>query len=87
MMVNGRFSGLNLLNQFFRLVNTVGNRRDVYKRQIESTPDTITTPLKLLKIRMAVRDGKIMRLEISMAPIILIPITIVTAVKTAIRTL
>ena len=54
---------------------------------IESTPDTITTPLKLLKIRMAVRDGKIMRLEISMAPIILIPITIVTAVKTAIRTL
>ena len=54
---------------------------------IESTPDTITTPLKLLKSRMAVRDGKIMRLEISMAPIILIPITIVTAVKTAIRTL
>ena len=47
----------------------------------------MTTPRKLLNTRMEVRAGKRIRLEISIAPIIRIPITIVIAVRTAISTL
>ena len=45
--------------------------------------DKIITPLKLLHTLMAVKAGKITRLEISNAPIILIPSTIVIAVSRA----
>ena len=46
-------------------------------------PEQITTPRKLLKRRMAVRAGKITREEISMAPIIRMPSTMVSAVRMA----
>ena len=46
-----------------------------------------TTPRKLRNSRMAVRAGKITREEISMAPIIRMPSTMVSAVRTAIRVL
>ena len=42
----------------------------------------ITTPRKLLRMRMAVRAGKMTRLEISMAPMSRIPTTMVSAVST-----
>ena len=44
----------------------------------------MTTLLKLRQRRIAVSAGKMMRLEISSAPIIRMPITTVTAVSTAI---
>ena len=47
-------------------------------------PEEITTLLKLFHIRIDVSAGKITKLDISMAPIICIPRTIVTAVKIAI---
>ena len=49
--------------------------------------ELIITERKFLKICMDVRAGKIIRLDISMAPIILIPKTMVTAVKSAKRLL
>ena len=51
------------------------------------TPAQIMTPRKLLNSRMAVRAGKITREEISMAPIIRMPSTMVRAVSTASRVL
>ena len=45
------------------------------------------TPPKLLNTRMEERQGNITRLDMSMAPIILIPSTMVTAVRTAIMIL
>ena len=45
-------------------------------------PAQITTPRKLFSTRMALRAGKITRLEISMAPIIRMPSTMVRAVST-----
>ena len=50
---------------------------------MERTPELIVTILKLLNTRMEVRAGKIIKLEISIAPIILIPKTMVMAVKIA----
>ena len=49
--------------------------------------EQITTLKKLLKIRIALRAGKTNKLEIIIAPIKRIPITIVKAVKTAISAL
>ena len=46
-----------------------------------------TTALKLRQMRMAERAGKMIRLEISSAPIIRIPSTTVMAVNTASRVL
>jgi len=43
----------------------------------------ITTDLNVFKSCMDVKAGKIIKLEISIAPIILIPMTIITAVKSA----
>jgi len=43
----------------------------------------ITTPLKLLHIRIAVSDGITIRLDMRSEPIIIIPRTTVTAVRTA----
>ena len=45
------------------------------------------TPRKVLHTRMDVSAGKMIRLEISSAPIMRIPRTMVTAVRTAIRVL
>ena len=45
-------------------------------------PEQITTPRKLFSTRMALRAGKITRLEISIAPIIRMPSTMVRAVST-----
>ena len=50
------------------------------KQNSETTIELIITERKLLKIRIEVRDGKIINAEISSVPIILIPITIVNAV-------
>lgn len=57
------------------------------KHTIEITADKTTTDLKYLHTRIAVKAGKIIRLEISRAPIILIPRTMVIDVKTAISIL
>ena len=53
----------------------------------ERIPEEITTLVKLLNTRIEVRHGKITRLEISMAPIIRMPRTMVTAVSTEISIL
>ena len=55
------------------------------KQITDKIPEDHTTPLKLLNTRMEVRAGKMIRLEISIAPIIRIPITMFTVFKTAIR--
>jgi len=47
-----------------------------------TTADEMTTLRKLLNTRMDVRGGNIIRAEISMAPISLMPSTMVTAVST-----
>lgn len=57
--------------------------RPIQKHMPERKPEQITTPRKLLNICMAVSAGKMTRLEMSIAPIILMPITIVTAVRIA----
>ena len=54
---------------------------------IEIIPEQIVTDLKLLKTRIEQSAGKIIRLEISILPISLIPITIVIAVRSAISIL
>ena len=56
-------------------------------RSLHSLPEEITTLVKLLNTRIEVRHGKITRLEISMAPIIRMPRTMVTAVSTEISIL
>ena len=57
--------------------------RPIQKHMTERKPEQITTPRKLLNICMAVSAGKMTRLEMSIAPIILMPITIVTAGRIA----
>ncbi len=53
----------------------------------EMTAEQIVTDRKLLKIRIEQSAGKMIRLEISILPISRIPITIVTAVSSAISIL
>ena len=57
------------------------------KQNTEIAAAVIITDLNRLHTRMADSDGKIIRLEISSAPIILIPRTTVTDVSTAISVL
>ena len=57
------------------------------KVKIEIIPEQIVTDLKLLKTRIELSAGKIIRLEISILPISRIPITIVIAVSSAISIL
>ena len=57
------------------------------KQQTEIKTAVSTTARKRLHSRIAVTAGKIIRLEISSAPIIIIPSTTVTAVRMAIRRL
>ena len=57
------------------------------KQKIEIIAELNTTLKKLLKIRMELNAGKTIKLLIIMAPINLIPITIVSDVKTAISEL
>ena len=57
------------------------------KQNTEITAEKITTLIKLLKTRIALKAGKTIKLDIIMAPIKRIPITIVRAVKTAISPL
>ena len=64
-----------------RIVSTM----PMTKHITEHIPDVITRDLKLLAKFLAVTAGKIIRLEISRLPIILIPITIVRAVRNDIR--
>lgn len=59
----------------------------IKKHATEIIPEEIITRLKLLKIRIEVKAGKIIKLEINIVPIILIPSTIVIAVKKAINIL
>ena len=59
----------------------------IKKQTIDSTADDIVTLRKLLNTRIDVNTGKIIKLEIIIAPINLIPITTVKAVKTAIKEL
>lgn len=57
------------------------------KQKEDSSPDHITTLLKVLHSRIEVRGGKIIRLDMSSAPIIRMPSTMVTAVRQAKRVL
>lgn len=57
------------------------------KQTAERTAAKTTVLKKLLKIRIAESAGNIIRLEIIIAPISRIPITIVSAVRTAISAL
>ena len=54
---------------------------------MEITADAITTERNCLKIRIADNAGKMIKLEISIVPIIRIPTTMVTAVSKAISIL
>ena len=53
----------------------------------DTAADTAVTARKLLHTRIEVSAGKIIKLDINNAPIILMPTTTVTAVSTAIRVL
>ena len=53
------------------------------KQMTEVTAAEVITPRKLLKSCMAVSAGKIIKEEISMAPIMRMPSTMVSAVSTA----
>ena len=57
------------------------------KQTAESMPDVMMTLRNVLHICIEVNAGKIIRLEISRVPIILIPRTTVSAVSTAMTTL
>ena len=57
------------------------------KQQSESTPEQRITDLNFLQTLMEESAGKIISAEISRVPIILIPITIVRAVRSAIAVL
>ena len=59
----------------------------IKKQTTDITPDEIMTDLKLLKTRIDVNAGKIIKLEINIVPIMRIPKTIVIAVKKAINIL
>ena len=59
----------------------------IKKQAIETITEQIVTERKLLHTRIEVSDGKIIRLDISSAPISLIPITMITAVSRAISIL
>ena len=59
----------------------------VKKQNIETSAEQIVTFLNFLNTRMELRAGKIIRLEMSMAPIMRMPSTIVRAVKKAISIL
>ena len=61
--------------------------RPTQKPSTDSTPASTTTPRKLFLTRMADSAGKITRLEMSIAPIIRIPSTMVKAVSTDSRVL
>ena len=54
------------------------------KLHTDKIPEHIITDLNRLQTRIEDNAGKIIRAEISKVPIILIPITIVRAVKSAI---
>lgn len=54
------------------------------KQKIDKITDKITVVKNLLQIRIAVSDGKAIRLDIRSVPIILIPRVTVIAVKIAI---
>ena len=54
------------------------------KQVTDITDETIVTVLKVLQTLIAVRGGKIISADISIAPIIFIPVTIVSADKKAI---
>ena len=56
--------------------------RPIIKHTADKTAEHITTLLNLLHTRIDVSAGKIIRLEIRSVPIILIPSTTVTAVRT-----
>ena len=55
------------------------------KQKIEKNADKITRYLKLLTNFFAIKAGKIIRLEFKSVPIILMPITIVIAVRKEIK--
>ena len=57
------------------------------KQTPERMPEHITVPRNVLHRRIAVRGGNIIRLEMSSAPIIRMPSTIITAVRQARRVL
>lgn len=57
------------------------------KHTADTTADTTVTARKLLHTRIDVSAGKIIRLEMSSAPIIRIPTTTVTAVSRAVTVL
>lgn len=59
----------------------------IKKQQTDSTPEQIITDLNFLQTPIDESAGKIIRAEISSVPIILIPITIVSAVSNAITEL
>jgi len=59
----------------------------VKKHSIETTAEQTVTLLNFLNIRIELRAGKIIRLEINNAPIMRIPSTMVRAVKKAISIL
>ena len=59
----------------------------IRKQATDTITEQIVTERKLLHTRIEVSDGKIIRLEISKAPISLIPTTIITAVSKAISIL
>jgi hypothetical protein len=59
----------------------------VKKHTTDNMADETTTAKKLLHTRMEVSAGNIIRLEMSMAPIKRIPITMVSAVSTAMSVL
>ena len=61
--------------------------RPAVKQATEIAAEHIVTPRKLLQRRMDVREGKIIRLDISSAPIRRIPTTITTAVSTEMNVL
>ena len=59
----------------------------IKKQTTETIPDDTMTALKLLKMRIEVKAGNMIKLEINIVPIIRIPRTIVIAVRNAINIL
>ena len=67
--------------------NAYDATKPMKKQMMEITADAITTERNCLKIRIADHAGKMIKLEISIVPIIRIPTTMVTAVSKAISIL
>ena len=67
--------------------NPYDTSRPIKKQTMEITADEMTTKRNCLKTRMADNAGKIIKLEISIVPIIRMPTTMVTAVNSAISIL